>query len=164
MENENLTGLRAVTAPACDVRMKKDGEFGTAEVAQWLVRHKRTTVIEGLADLVCQAMDRWNDDDRVERVLRAKPDLEPLVPVMRQVSETLVVPPWYLLDKLDDQQPKRALAVAEAISYPKTTTRRVLEDLSSHRLVQRYTREEVERIESLASAIRGALAVFRGSC
>jgi hypothetical protein len=95
--------------------MARDHELAPDDVAQWLLRRKRSAVIDGLTGIVCQVMEQWNDDDKVGRVLRAKPDLEPLVPVMRQVSETLGVSLWYLLDKLDDEQSKRCLVVAHFI-------------------------------------------------
>jgi hypothetical protein len=45
------------------------------------------------------------------------------------------------------------LAVAGAISYPETTTRRVLEDLTGHRLVQRFTK--------LKDRVKGECHVWR---
>jgi hypothetical protein len=73
-------------------------------------------VIDGLTDLVSQEMEQWNDDDRVGRVLRAKPELRgDFESAMHQASQTLGVPLWYLLDKLDEEQLQRSLAAADWI-------------------------------------------------
>jgi hypothetical protein len=47
------------------------------------------------------------------------------------------------IEDIGDIEDIETSAVAEAISYPKTTTRRVLEDLNGHRLVHRFTKDKV---------------------
>jgi hypothetical protein len=78
MMNEKLDKLRAVIAAECDRRMTTHHRLDTADVAEWLLRNNCQAVIGGLADLVCQVIDQWNDDDTGERILRAKPELREL--------------------------------------------------------------------------------------
>jgi hypothetical protein len=113
-ENEKLNALRAVIAAECEARIAKDHELAAADVATWLVRHKRAAVIDGLSDLVCQWMEQRNDNHRVERILHTKPELKQWESMMRGVSETLGVPLWFLL-QLEDKQAHQSLRVTEYI-------------------------------------------------
>jgi hypothetical protein len=112
--DKKLEALRAVIAAECDDRMARDHKLTPADVAAWLVRHKRAAVIDGLTDLVCQVMEQWNDDDRVKRVLRAKPELRERESAIRQLSRTLGVPAWYLLE-FGDERIVRCCDAAELI-------------------------------------------------
>jgi hypothetical protein len=112
---EKLTALCAVIATECDARMRSNGKFGVKEVAEWFVQHKRPIVIEGLTDLIHHVMEQENDNDTVERVLRARPELRKRERALRLVSGTLDVPLWYLLDRLDDERVSQCCLAARLI-------------------------------------------------
>jgi hypothetical protein len=95
--NRNLTKLRSAMTDECALRMNRDHRLSPDEVAAWLIRDKRELTISGLADLVCQQMEHRSDDDRVRRVLQHRPELQEHEPGLRQISETLGVPLWWLL-------------------------------------------------------------------
>ena len=97
MWNENIEKLKAVALEQCNTRMNATGTVNTSEIAAWLTRKNRPLVIDALADLVCQTMEQWNDDDRAARELKRRPDLRQLDESIRQVSRVLGVGRWYLL-------------------------------------------------------------------
>ena len=101
-------------AAECDDRRKRDHRINSGDIAEWLVLHNRAAVIAGLSDLVCQVMEQRNDDKRVERVLRAKPELQPVEELLRQVSQALGVGLWYLLER-DDERQQQCCAAAHLI-------------------------------------------------
>lgn len=63
---------------------------------------------------MCQTMEQRNDDKRAERVLRAKPEPQPVEDLLRHVSQTLGIPLWYLLG-LDDERRSQCCAAVQLI-------------------------------------------------
>jgi hypothetical protein len=108
---ERLDALRRVLGEECNRCTARDHEFAADDVASWLINKKRKLVVNGLVGLIGQAQDRYNDEDRAQRILRRRPDLAEaeLAKVMRQVSRTLGVGYWYLLTlaEADDHQKLR---------------------------------------------------------
>jgi hypothetical protein len=112
--NKQLKQLSAIISEECAVRMAKDRKVASDQIAEWLIQRHRARVVGGLSDLVCQAMEQRNDDVRVARVLRAKLELRRCEAEMRQISETLGVRFWYLLE-LDDEKSASSYAAAALI-------------------------------------------------
>lgn len=112
--NEKLDALRAIIAAECEARLASDHQCGQEEVAEWLVRRHRPAVIAALADLVGQVIEQLNDDARVERVLRFRPELREREPAMRLISKTLGVGCWHLLEQ-DDQTTAGCVLASEFI-------------------------------------------------
>jgi hypothetical protein len=112
--NKNLDMLRAVISTECEDRIDRGDRLNTGQVAEWLVRHQPAAVAAALSDLVCQVMEQRNDNSRAARILRDSPGLAQRVSGLRQISQTLGVPLWYLL-KLDDEKSCHCHAAAQFI-------------------------------------------------
>lgn len=137
---ENLIRLRSAISGECELRMNRDGRLCTHEVAVWIIRHKRKLALSGLADLVCQVMDRTKDEDMARRLLKRRPELREHEPEMRQISETLGVPLWYLLE-LPDEKARQAYGAACLI----------------HELRAAEARAAIEAMQHLEELLRPAL-------
>jgi hypothetical protein len=139
--NEKLNELRKVIDAECRRRLAEDDDqFGDHDVAAWPLREERKAVIGGLSGLIAEVVEQWNDDIRVEQILRAKPELRDREKALRLVSQTISVPLWYLLGHLDEERLAECYAAARLVSRLQTEEVDV-------RL------EEMERMEELYQSI-----------
>lgn len=98
---EELEPLREVIVREANKRR----DFGSDELAGWLITKHRGHVIKALACCISDALDRSDDERRKRHILTAADkDKYPakIVAAVRQLSETLCLPQWYLLEHVDD--------------------------------------------------------------
>jgi hypothetical protein len=130
--DKKLNTLKAALRKECDTVIRRECRLDTKQVAEWALKQKRSLVIDALADIVCEQMEQRNDDDRVERILRRKPELRKVVPLFRSLSESLSIPAWYLLS-IDYEIALSAFKAAELIAQLQAAEMRATADaLEAH--------------------------------
>src|SRR4051794_24608345 len=104
---EHLEALRKVIVPEAEKRLSKNGRYICEDLAAWLIAKHRDRVIGALICCISDAMDRDEDEERMQDILadlkeRSELDeeecggLDEHTLAIRHLSEMVGVPQWYL--------------------------------------------------------------------
>jgi hypothetical protein len=89
-QEENLNALRVVIHAEMRVRTGSTEGFTIDEIARALLTNHRTLVIKALHNIVDQAVDAFNDNLRVQRILEAdQTGMKAHVPFFESVAEAM---------------------------------------------------------------------------
>src|SRR6516162_532950 len=96
-DEKKLKRLKAAVRRECDRRIKQNHKLAVNDVVHWLLANQQPLVSAALEEIVYEQVEERNDDRTVERVLRQRPEMRHCLKPMRENSEILDVPTWYLL-------------------------------------------------------------------